>query len=65
MLLFEFNILQYDRKAQDIYHDFKKQRIRIGTQVRIGSIALANEGILLTINIRDFEIPGLTIQDWI
>ena len=66
MLLSEFNILQYDRKAQEIYHTFRKQGIRIGTQdLRIGLIVLANEGILLTRNIRDFEkVPGLTIQDW-
>ncbi|WP_445633806.1 PIN domain-containing protein [Nostoc sp. DSM 114161] len=66
MLLSEFNILQYDEKFQDIYQNFRNQRIRIGTQdLRIASIVLANKGILLTRNLGDFEkIPGLTIQDW-
>lgn len=66
MLLSEFNILQYDKKSQDIYQNFRNQRIRIGTQdLRIASIVLANKGILLTRNLRDFEkVPGLTIQDW-
>jgi tRNA(fMet)-specific endonuclease VapC len=66
MLLSEFNILQYDEKSQEIYQNFRKQRIRIGTQdLRISSIVLANKGILLTRNLRDFEkVPGLTIQDW-
>lgn len=66
MLLSEFNILQYDEKSQDIYQNFRNQRVRIGTQdLRIASIVLANKGILLTKNLRDFEkVPGLTIQDW-
>ena len=66
MLLSEFNILQYDEKSQEIYQNFRSQRIRIGTQdLRIASIVIANKGILLTRNLRDFEkVPGLTIQDW-
>jgi tRNA(fMet)-specific endonuclease VapC len=66
MLLSEFNILQYDEKSQDIYQNLRKQSIHLGTQdLRIASIVLANQGILLTRNRRDFEkIPGLIIQDW-
>jgi tRNA(fMet)-specific endonuclease VapC len=66
MLLSEFNVLQYDEKSQEIYQNFRKQRIRIGTQdLRIASIVLANKGILLTRNLRDFEkVPGLNLEDW-
>ncbi|NEO72418.1 type II toxin-antitoxin system VapC family toxin [Moorena sp. SIO3H5] len=66
MLLSEFNTLQYNQKSRDTYQALKSQRIRVGTQdLRIGSIALAYQGILLTRNRRDFDkIPGLTIQDW-
>ena len=66
MLLSEFHVLQYDEKSQEIYQIFRSQRIRIGTQdLRIASIVIANKGILLTRNLRDFEkVPGLTIQDW-
>ncbi|MBO3461336.1 MAG: PIN domain-containing protein [Aetokthonos hydrillicola CCALA 1050] len=66
MLLSEFNVLTYDEKSQEIYQNFRAQRIRIGTQdLRIASIVIANKGILLTRNLRDFEkVPGLTIQDW-
>ncbi|WP_427159607.1 type II toxin-antitoxin system VapC family toxin [Aliinostoc sp. HNIBRCY26] len=66
MLLSEFNILQYDEKSQDIYQSLRNQRIRIGTQdLRIASIVIGHQGILLTRNRRDFEkIPGLIIQDW-
>jgi tRNA(fMet)-specific endonuclease VapC len=66
MLLSEFNVLQYDEQSQEIYQNFRVQRIRIGTQdLRIASIVIANKGVLLTRNLRDFEkVPGLTIQDW-
>ncbi|MBW4643029.1 MAG: type II toxin-antitoxin system VapC family toxin [Goleter apudmare HA4340-LM2] len=66
MLLSEFQILEYDETSRDIYQTLKKQRIRVGTQdLRIASITLAYNGILLTRNIRDFDkIPGLNIQDW-
>ncbi len=66
MLLSEFNILQYDAKSHEIYQALKAQRIRVGTQdLRIASITLAYNGILLTRNVRDFDkIPGLTIQNW-
>ncbi|MBD2336510.1 type II toxin-antitoxin system VapC family toxin [Calothrix sp. FACHB-156] len=66
MLLSEFNILPYDAKSYEIYQALRTQRIRIGTQdLRIASIVLACNGILLTRNLRDFEkVPGLIIQDW-
>ena len=59
-------LLQYDEKSQSIYQTFRTQRIRIETQdLRIASIVLANKGILLTRNLRDFEkVPGLNIEDW-
>ncbi|NJN12469.1 MAG: type II toxin-antitoxin system VapC family toxin [Richelia sp. SL_2_1] len=66
MLLSEFTILQYDTKSDDIYESLKAQRVRIGTQdLRISSIVLSCDGILLTRNLQDFEkVPGLKIQNW-
>ena len=66
LLLSEFNTLQYDTTSSEIYQKFKIQRIRVGTQdLRIASIVIANNGILLTRNRQDFEkIPGLIMQDW-
>ena len=66
LMLSEFNILQYNAKAREIYQSLKAQRIRVGTQdIRIASVVLANDGILLTRNRKDFEkIPNLIIEDW-
>ena len=66
LLLSEFNTLQYDTTSSEIYQKFKIQRIRVGTKdLRIASIVIANNGILLTRNRQDFEkIPGLIMQDW-
>ena len=63
MLLSEFTVLQYDAKSDDIYQSLKAQRVRIGTQdLRIASIVLACDGVLLTRNLQDFEkVPGLKI----
>ena len=71
--LTDFELLDFDRDAQHYYIDFLRQKIRVGTQdLRIGAIlfegfanALANSGVLLTRNRRDFErIPGLRFEDW-
>lgn len=67
LLLSEFNILQYDTQSSEIYQKFKAQRVRVGTQdLRIASITIANDGILLTRNQQDFEkVLGLILQDWL
>ena len=66
LMLSEFDVLQYDAKAREIYQSLRTQRIRVGTQdMRIASIVIAHDGILLTRNRRDFEkIPNLMIEDW-
>lgn len=60
------NILKFDRNAWTIYTEFRRQRIRIGTQdLRIAAIVLANNAILITRNYRDFsQVPGLVQEDW-
>lgn len=67
MMLSEFQILPYNEEAGEIFETLRAQRIRVGTQdLRIASIVLAHEGILLTRNLRDFEkVPDLRIQDWL
>lgn len=65
-LLSDFEVLQFTEEAQIIYQDFKAQRIRVGTQdLRIASIVVAHNGILLSRNLRDFEkISNLIVRDW-
>jgi tRNA(fMet)-specific endonuclease VapC len=35
MLLSEFNVLQYDEKSQEIYQNFRSQRIRIELKIYV------------------------------
>ena len=60
------NILKFDQNAFTIYTEFRRQKIRIGTQdLRIAAIVLANNAILVTGNYRDFsQVPGLVQEDW-
>lgn len=60
------NILKFDQNAFTIYTEFRRQRIRIGTQdLRIAAIVLANNAILVTHNHRDFsQVPDLVQEDW-
>ena len=60
------NVLEYSATADKLFREFRKARIRIGTQdLRIASITLFNNGVLLTRNRRDFEkVPDLLLQDW-
>lgn len=59
-------ILSFDLKAYQITEDLRRRHIRLGTMdLRIASIALSNNAVLLTRNLSDFsKIPDLEIQDW-
>lgn len=59
-------VLPYDAAAVTLFEQLRQQRIRIGTQdLRIATIALSSDAILVTRNSRDFrQVPGLNIVDW-
>jgi tRNA(fMet)-specific endonuclease VapC len=59
-------LLPFDARAATVFDQLKRQKIRIGTQdLKIASIALANDAILLTRNARDFaRVPALKFEDW-
>lgn len=59
-------VLGFGSAAAEIYDKLRKQRIRIGAMdLRIASIAIANQLILLTKNTVDFErVPNLVYADW-
>jgi tRNA(fMet)-specific endonuclease VapC len=50
-----------------LFKGFRKQEIRIGTQdLKIAAIALANDALLLSANVRDFQkVPGLRVENWL
>ena len=60
------NILRFNQDAYNYYTDLRSQKIRIGKQdLKIASIALATNSILITRNYRDFcQIPHLKLDDW-
>lgn len=59
-------ILPFDDAAISIFQNLWLQRIRVGTMdLKIASIALANNAILLTRNYSNFsKVPNLKLEDW-
>ncbi|MBW4510285.1 MAG: type II toxin-antitoxin system VapC family toxin [Scytonematopsis contorta HA4267-MV1] len=60
------NVLAFTQDAANCYGELLRQKPRVGTQdLRIGSIAIASNSILVTRNQKDFSrIPGLRFEDW-
>jgi tRNA(fMet)-specific endonuclease VapC len=59
-------VLPFDANAALVFGNLRGQRIRVGTMdLRIASIALSRNLILLTRNVADFgKVPGLVTEDW-
>lgn len=59
-------VLDFDDSAAMTFARLQKHKLRIATMdLRIASIALANDAILLTRNLKDFRmVPRLRIPDW-
>lgn len=59
-------VLDYNKKADEIFQEFRQQKVRIGTQdLRIAAIVLVNNGILVTRNNVDFaKVADLEMEDW-
>jgi tRNA(fMet)-specific endonuclease VapC len=62
----QFPMLGFDQPALTIFKNHDKLRMKIGTMdLRIASIALANDLTLVTRNTSDFaRVPNLKIDDW-
>jgi tRNA(fMet)-specific endonuclease VapC len=67
VLLREWPIVEWNEPAADGFANFRRLRIRIGTQdLKIATTALAHDALLLSANLRDFEqVPGLQVEDWL
>ena len=60
-------VLPFDDNAAERFVSFRKQKVRTATMdLKIASIAVSKDALLLTANTRDFEmVPNLRIEDWI
>jgi tRNA(fMet)-specific endonuclease VapC len=59
-------VLSFNAEAARLYQGFIDQKIRIGTHdLKIAAITLANDGVLLTRNHKDFsKVSNLLTEDW-
>ena len=62
-----WKILPFDERAADEFTKLREQKVRLGTMdLKIAAVALVNDALLLTANLRDFErIPRLRIENWL
>ena len=62
-----FSIQPFDDAAAAKFVELRKSGVRIGTMdLKIASIAVTNNSLLLTANRSDFEkVPGLRFENWL
>jgi tRNA(fMet)-specific endonuclease VapC len=62
-----WEVIRFDDQAADEFERLKKHRLRIGTpDLKIASVALVQNALLLSANLRDFgKVPGLRVEDWL
>jgi tRNA(fMet)-specific endonuclease VapC len=62
-----WEIVAFDARAADQFNALRKRLRRIGTQdLKIAAIALVNDVLLLSANLRDFQqVPGLRVENWL
>jgi tRNA(fMet)-specific endonuclease VapC len=65
--LAEWDIISFDTAAADRFEEFRRQKIRIGSQdLKIAVIALTHDALLLSANERDFgKVAGLRVASWL
>ncbi len=61
-----FEVLPYTSGAQQLFLDWRQQKIRVATHdLRIDAICVAHQATLLSRNRHDFElVPGLSVEFW-
>jgi tRNA(fMet)-specific endonuclease VapC len=62
-----WRVVPFDDECADEFERLRREGIRIGTQdLKIASIALVQDALLLSANLRDFrKVPGLRVESWI
>ncbi len=66
-ILSDWEIVPFDERAADRFVRLRRQHIRIGTMdLKIASIALVCDAILVTANLRDYSlVPDLRCENWV
>jgi tRNA(fMet)-specific endonuclease VapC len=66
-MLSDWEIVPFDKRAADRFAGLRRQGIRIGSMdLKIASIALVNDALLVTANLRDFSlVPELRCENWL
>jgi tRNA(fMet)-specific endonuclease VapC len=63
-LFAQFQVISYNQMAESNFQQLRATRIG-ARDLKIASIALANQLIMVTANRRDFSrVPGLVLEDW-
>ncbi|HTU19676.1 MAG TPA: type II toxin-antitoxin system VapC family toxin [Gemmataceae bacterium] len=59
-------MIEFDDRAAAEFARLRK-KVRIGSMdLKIASITLVHDALLLSANLRDFEkVPGLRVEDWL
>lgn len=62
----KYNVVAFSPDAAKAYARLRKEHRHIGTMdLRIAAIALANNALLISSNLVDFQkVPGLRVEDW-
>jgi tRNA(fMet)-specific endonuclease VapC len=62
-----WTVIPFDQNAASEFRRLRKQRLHLGTQdLKIACIALVQDALLLSANLRDFRrVPGLRVENWL
>jgi tRNA(fMet)-specific endonuclease VapC len=62
----QMTVLSYTPQADTLYHQWRHQRIRVGTHdLRIAAICVAHSATLISRNRQDYtRVPGLQVEFW-
>ncbi len=65
--LSQWNVVPLDEKAVERFEALRAAGNRIGSMdLKIASIALANDALVLSANMTDFrQVPGLRVENWL